>query len=287
VKQATDLEMRRVFGEARQGVTPSPADRLRISSALQARLGENVLDPTEEPGVPPSVPGPLQTHAERSLPALARQRGHWVGSLVCTGVIMGALGLVVGYSLGRHAAGSVPGEMSAALSPAALSPAALSPAAPAPPGPGLLDGPERRLALPGADAPSASNRADDVSATPAGSRAVRSHAPRQNGTRGRAELPRGTAAPQLGFAEAVERLRRANRALRQGRASLALIQLAELDRLAGETLREEREVTRILASCAVGDEAGARQMARQLMEAAGSSIYARRIEASCAGERPR
>jgi hypothetical protein len=280
VKQATDLEMRRVFGEARQGVTPSPADRLRISSALQARLGANVLDLAE--GVPPSLPGPLQAGAERSLPALSRQRGHWVGSLVCTGVIMGALGLVVGYSLGRRAAGSVPREMAGAAS------GALSPVVPATPGPELLEGAERRLALPVPDAPSASNRADDVSATPAPGRAMPPPAPRQRVTsHERAELPPGTAAAQLGFAEAVERLRRANRALRQGRASLALIQLAELDRLAGETLREEREVTRILASCAVGDEAGARQAARELMESGGSSIYARRIEGSCAGDRPR
>jgi hypothetical protein len=42
----------------------------------------------------------------------------------------------------------------------------------------------------------------------------------------------------------LERLQRANRALRQGQAPLALIQLSELDRQADEALHEERETTR-------------------------------------------
>jgi hypothetical protein len=71
--------------------------------------------------------------------------------------------------------------------------------------------------------------------------------------------------------------------LREEQATLTLIQLSELDRLAGETLREEREVTRVLALCAVGDEVGASSAADKLRAGEQSAIYARRIASSCAG----
>lgn len=85
----------------------------------------------------------------------------------------------------------------------------------------------------------------------------------------------------------LERLRRAHVALRQGQASLALIQLAELDRSAGDVLREEREVTRVLALCAAGDTAAAQRAAEPLQRGSERSIYATRLDASCApiGER--
>jgi hypothetical protein len=96
-----------------------------------------------------------------------------------------------------------------------------------------------------------------------------------------------TPAPALGFAEVVERLRKANLALREGRPSLALLQLAELDRAASGALREEREVTRLLARCALGDSAGARSSLGQLGAAAEQSIYAQRLRNSCVGSPPR
>jgi hypothetical protein len=92
-----------------------------------------------------------------------------------------------------------------------------------------------------------------------------------------------TPAAELSFAQVVERLRKANLALREGRPSLALLQLAELDRAAGGALREEREVTRLLARCALGDSEGARRSLRQLGAAAEQSIYAQRLKNSCVG----
>jgi hypothetical protein len=89
----------------------------------------------------------------------------------------------------------------------------------------------------------------------------------------------------LGFAAVVERLRKANQELNQGRAPLAMIQLAELDRLAGSILEEERAVTRILVLCALGEEAEARSAAQALGTAADGSIYAQRVADSCAGAR--
>lgn len=86
------------------------------------------------------------------------------------------------------------------------------------------------------------------------------------------------------FAEVLERLHRANLALRRGQASLALIQLAELDRRAGEVLREEREVTRVLALCASGETQAARRAAAPLRASSAGSIYAHRLETSCLRE---
>jgi hypothetical protein len=88
----------------------------------------------------------------------------------------------------------------------------------------------------------------------------------------------------LSFAEVLERLQRANLALREGQASLALIQLSELDRRGGHVLREEREATRVLALCAIGDSASARHAAASLRASATGSIYAPRLDASCARE---
>jgi hypothetical protein len=79
----------------------------------------------------------------------------------------------------------------------------------------------------------------------------------------------------------LERLQRANRALRQGQAPLALIQLSELDRQADEALREERETTRVLALCAIGDSAGARRAAAPLLVGRARSIYAPRLGSGC------
>jgi len=47
-------------------------------------------------------------------------------------------------------------------------------------------------------------------------------------------------------------------------------------------LREEREVTRILALCALGEVAAARQAATRLLASREDSIYAHRLEQSCA-----
>jgi hypothetical protein len=61
-------------------------------------------------------------------------------------------------------------------------------------------------------------------------------------------------------------------------------QLAELERGAGEVLREEREATRALSLCAIGDTAGARRVAAPLLSGGASSIYGPRLDASCARE---
>jgi hypothetical protein len=88
---------------------------------------------------------------------------------------------------------------------------------------------------------------------------------------------------QLEFAEVVERLRRANRALGDGKPLLTRLELDQLDRLDADTLREERDMTRLLCACALGDVDAATRQARRLLGSSAGSIYAPRIEQSCAG----
>jgi hypothetical protein len=47
-------------------------------------------------------------------------------------------------------------------------------------------------------------------------------------------------------------------------------------------LREERETTRVLALCAIGNSAEARRAAAPLLAGAAGSIYAPRLDSSCA-----
>lgn len=85
----------------------------------------------------------------------------------------------------------------------------------------------------------------------------------------------------MSFRQVLEQLRRARRSLEGGQATLTLLLLDELDRGAGELLREEREATRVLALCAAGEVAAARRAAAQLSDASPRSIYAMRLGESC------
>jgi hypothetical protein len=85
----------------------------------------------------------------------------------------------------------------------------------------------------------------------------------------------------MSFRQVLEQLRRARRLLDGGQATLSLLLLAELDRGAGELLREEREATRVLALCAAGEVDAARRTAAELSNANPRSIYAMRLGDSC------
>jgi hypothetical protein len=81
----------------------------------------------------------------------------------------------------------------------------------------------------------------------------------------------------------VRLLRRARSALSKGEAPFALSLLNELDaRFPPDVLDEERGATRVLALCANGDEAAAKQLALRLLREYPRSIYAPRLELSCA-----
>jgi uncharacterized protein HemY len=87
------------------------------------------------------------------------------------------------------------------------------------------------------------------------------------------------------FRQVLDYVRRAERAERQGEPALALALLDELDQRAdSRTLREERLLTRVLASCARGDRDQAQRAARALTGMSRESIYTKRIAQSCINE---
>jgi hypothetical protein len=91
----------------------------------------------------------------------------------------------------------------------------------------------------------------------------------------------GAGAGSFDLRAALELLRRAEAARRAGRPSDALVVLAELEANAPDLLAEERLVTGALSECDLGHHARALALARALTRVNQSSIYTRRLRASC------
>jgi hypothetical protein len=310
---------RRVLEETNRVAAPSAADRERITEALRARLGAVILPDGLVPAAGGAVAGANGSSAVSSSGTassgsvvssgnavpVARANGSgsaaraglgrdgWLIVVVSTGVVAGALGFVLGHGMAERERGA-PIDEAEAVATASLRAPVLEPAPDSassgsePAGAGRSGG-----NAPGEGASTASEAAAETEGsrgrTFAHERAapVRRRAPLERAERAAASERRGSPAPEargLSFAEVLERLQRANVALRQGQAALALIQLAELDRGAGDVLREEREATRALSLCAIGDTAGARRVAAPLLSGMASSIYGPRLDASCARE---
>jgi hypothetical protein len=259
-----DAELERMFDAAKQRNNPRADDHARISERLRAQLGAAVVDGNANtPGL-----SLARGHAGRSLHA-ASGRGGWIAALVGTGVVMGAVGFVVGYGMGqRDQASAAPTapvvahadrEAKPASSSSSNESESLAPATPPSP--------------PQAVAPAPADAGNDLGG-PRQRRAKPTAAAARSGSSAGSEWP---------FARALESLRRANFALAEGRPLLALIELDQLERHAGNTLREEREVTSVLAECALGRVDRARRRAARLLDSSASSLYALRLEESCAG----
>jgi hypothetical protein len=85
------------------------------------------------------------------------------------------------------------------------------------------------------------------------------------------------------MAEILERLQRAQSALRDGDPHAALGELDALDALEpGGALADERLVLRALALCDLGRVAEARHVLAELDERGAESIYRGRLEQGCA-----
>jgi hypothetical protein len=82
--------------------------------------------------------------------------------------------------------------------------------------------------------------------------------------------------------EALRYLRRAQRALREREPQRALAVLDDLDRrVSAEVLVEERQMTRVLASCQSGELDDARRVARDLLARHRDSVYLTRLQNTC------
>jgi hypothetical protein len=85
------------------------------------------------------------------------------------------------------------------------------------------------------------------------------------------------------FYEELEYLKRAQSALRQGNGALALGLMTSLDSIQpGGALLSERGVAKVLAHCQLGDVESAERVAERLADTDMASVYAERLENSCA-----
>ena len=265
-----DRDMDRILATAQRVAAPRAGDRERISSALRSRLEAGMVDGARGG----TLAAASTAGAGASVAKAELGRSGWMTIVMMTSLLTGALGFALGHDMRDGRDGTV------AVSSGASEPAPTAGA------------PARRTAEDGT-AEAVVGVAEHSAAT-ARVPALRAGGPslRQRATLGavarsiEAPQPRrkGSDASDWPFAEVLERLHRANLALRRGQASLVLIQLAELDRRAGEVLREEREVTRVLALCANGEAQAAKGAAAPLLTGSARSIYAHRLETSCVRE---
>jgi hypothetical protein len=297
---STGGELQHVLVETKRVAAPSAADRERITDALRARLGAVVLPEGLVPDAPAAAAassgsstaaagGMTASQANGSAARAGLGTGGWVSIVVGTGVVAGALGFVLGHGMAEREPGASIDESATV--------AATAPVLHAPTDAASGSGPARAERSGASGAVEGASTSSEAQTETKASRRRSLATERSARVQRRASVERagdaapvergGSPAPEprgLSFAEVLERVQRANVALRQGQAALALIQLAELDRGAGEVLREERDATRVLALCAIGDTAGARRAAAPLLSGLASSIYAPRLDSSCARE---
>jgi hypothetical protein len=296
----TDPEIERLLHAARESAEPLPENRERVSRALGSALPVSLaaLSPAAmTPAAVSSTAIGATLPAGSGLPAagavgpagLGGASGAWLrsGGLLVGGLLLGGLGFWLGHDLG-YSKGTAQGlreqlgqgaarELAAAHAPDV---AARQPAAPLAPSPsrGLVSVP----------APLEAERGEPAAALALGPRKQ----PRTAAANGARRAAHGAepATPvespsvaRLTFRQVLEQLRRAQQQLRAGQAAMSLLVLSELDRGAGDLLLEERETTRVLALCAVGQDKDARAAARSLEQKNPGSIYSMRLSTSCAG----
>jgi hypothetical protein len=282
-----DAEVEQLLGAARAWAEPSSENRERVTSALRSALpafsSTSSLTRAAWPGAAPPPNAPRA--AARRAPRAAR-----LARLIIGGALIGALGFWLGHGAGY---GEAQREAASRAANRALAPAASSA-----PGSGLAQGAESTPASelnpssntqpapasmlePLALAPSS---ARDEAGVPARARRSAPRAARRADVADRAAKASPPARAGLSFREVLDQLRRAQQQLRNGQATMSLLVLSELDRAAGDVLLEERDATRVLALCAVGQDEAARDVARRLAHDSPRSIYGMRLEASCISE---
>lgn len=258
---------------AREVLSPSDEHRLRVRSALAARLAAEGPASEGPAAEGPAAPLARAARARRLIASRRIARALEAAVLVATGFALG-----LWFSEARQPGADAPmadgvptdrGQMNgAAPAPAEAAPARAEPAhEPASPSP-LQGEPAVAPAAP-------SSTSSDVSNEP--SRPETSPSPR---ARTHVRLaPRATATD--GFAEELALLRRAERATRSGDAALARSLIGELDaRFPKTALRQERAALLVLVACATGEPA-AQAHARSFTEQNAQSVYLERIRAVC------
>jgi hypothetical protein len=288
----TTLELASMLAE------PSLADRARVLRAVRGGLalaGAGAAGPALANGAANGVaPSNLAARAaSRVQPhgaASAKLQGAALQQLVTVGVVAAALGFAAGWGLRdrTRTEDTVPRETLALPAPAPASEPERASNDDSAPVRELTPPPVDEAPAPSSDEPTPKPKPRVRKAAPSAPRAkpqdVPSAGPRSPAQSLPSAGPRSPAQDSNEFFEAVNLLRRAQRAVNRGDGQVALSLLAELDtRFDTKTLAEERQATRALALCASGDVEAATGVARELARVAPSSIYAGRLRLSCAG----
>lgn len=269
----TTLELASMLAE------PSLADRGRILQAVRSELalaGAGASAHATARGASAS------SRVQPRRAAGAKLQGAALQQLITVGVVAAALGFAAGWGLRERTrtAEVAPREVvSLPVPPPASEPEVTSleknVAVPAP-----IPAPVSEATVSEAAEPST----DEPRAEPAPARKARVRKPARSATASTADAPRSPSRDSSEFFEAVNLLRRAQRAVNRGDGQVALSLLTELDtRFDARTLAEERQATRALALCASGNVEAATRVASELARVAPSSIYAGRLRLSCAG----
>lgn len=276
-----DPELERVLSAARTMAEPELVNRARVSAALQRALSPPSESSLPRSGEWPELLAPLasQVKAPAPLPAASRAVRAPLAWLLLGGAVIGSLGFWLGHGVG-HAAGwsDALAARATEVNGAPLRSAPLSEPPPEPSSRSLTAAGSPTPAAPDGDGARASKPSDSVATVTSTSRAGASGTKRAGASAMRAPAPEARA---MSFREVLEGLRRARQQLDNGQATLSLLLLSELDRGAGDLLGEEREVTRVLALCATGQDEAARRAAGQLSRQSPRSIYATRLSSSC------
>ena len=240
------------LAKARAGLSPSPADALRVRASLAA-----------------AIAAPVATEAASSGWGRSAGRGEgWplrvlVASVAAAAIGAGAGGYWMGYRAGSREApvGAVQNETSPSVSP--------SPAS----------------AVAGGGAPSSSS--PPLTAPVADVATTQEIVRRRPGNMARSARPAGVASPAEALGQEVRALRAVEHALREDDPRLALAILQQLDRdVPKGKLVEERRATSVIARCAAGDVPFGVDLAADFAGDYPESVYLGRVQQSCQRGRP-
>lgn len=265
---ATDLELR-VIDHAKRGLGPSASQRRLTLDRLATALGSlpsPMLTAAEPP--PPETPIAPEPPAPSTLGAPGAGSASHLGRVSLPTLIASVLTAAgVGFGAGVLA-GSANAPSTAPLAARTSNEHTAS----------ALDTTPSAMAKPLAPPP----RATSAFVTkPQGSR------PPLGAERSPAQPPpsASSAPAKATFYEELSYVRRAQSALRQGNATLALGLMQSLDEIQPSgALMAERRMTRVLALCQLDRTAEATEIARDMLSSDGTAeVYRRRLAGSCAG----
>lgn len=243
-----------ILARARAGLSPSPADALRVRALLASALaapGDSVPDPAVSTSGARQGLGTTQSWRLR--------------------VLLASAAATIGAGAGGYWIGHRAGTREARLAALHTVTHTVTTEGMPPLKPDATDGT-------GGPSPEPTPSAAAVGGAASAPEAVR----RRSGTAARAPRPAATVSTPESLGQEVRALRAVERALRDGDPRLALALLRQLDRdVPKGKLVEERQATAVIARCSAGDVPFGVNLAEDFAGDYPDSVYLGRVEQSC------